>query len=74
MQRNKIDPNIGFSDYWIIKLDSTSNILWQMVLGGSAEEVPYSILQTPDGGYIVGVWSASDEDGYGFIDIDIYRQ
>lgn len=57
---NKTDPNIGLDDNWIVKLDSVGNIVWQTVIGGSDSDRPYSILQTPDGGYITGGWSGSD--------------
>src|SRR5258705_5810663 len=39
-------------DYWIVKLDSTGNLLWQKSLGGSDWDYPYSIQQTTDDGFI----------------------
>jgi hypothetical protein len=44
------------ADAWIVKLDNTGSIEWQKIIGTSAyAERAYSISQTADGGYIVGV-------------------
>jgi len=56
----------GGVDAWIVKLDVGGNIQWQKCLGGSSEEIAYSIQQTLDGGYIVASRSHSiDGDVYG---------
>ncbi|MBK9047480.1 MAG: hypothetical protein IPL74_12470 [Bacteroidetes bacterium] len=39
----------GRSDYWIVKTDSSGNILWQNTIGGEYEEALTSIKQTTDG-------------------------
>ncbi|MDD1729366.1 MAG: PKD domain-containing protein [Methanospirillum sp.] len=44
----------GGSDIWVVKLDAAGNITWQKCLGGSRSESPCSIVQTTDGGYLVG--------------------
>lgn len=55
-------PN-WYSDYWIVKIDSARNIQWQKCLGGTEEEVAYSIRQASDGGYIIaGYTNSSDAD------------
>jgi len=41
------------TDCWIVKLDETGNIQWQICLGGSLFDAANSIQQTKDGGYIV---------------------
>jgi hypothetical protein len=43
----------GESDYWVVKLSRAGTIQWQTCLGGSIDEVAFSIQQTTDGGYIV---------------------
>lgn len=49
------------TDYWIVRLDNTGNILWQRSLGGSGSDVAWSIQQTTDSGYIVAGNSASND-------------
>jgi hypothetical protein len=39
---------------WIVKLDSVGNMLWHKALGGSQSDDGSCVLQTPDGGYLVG--------------------
>lgn len=56
-----VTGNHGDSDYWIVKLDSAGNILWQKSLGGSGEDDAFSIVNTNDGGYIVGGNSNSND-------------
>jgi hypothetical protein len=50
---------VGNSDIWILKLDSTGNVVWQKTYGGSDNEYGSSIEQTSDGDYIVlaTIWS-----------------
>lgn len=55
--------NYGFFDYWIVKLSDSGEIDWQQCLGGSHDDVPTSIQQTNDGGYIVcGSTRSADGD------------
>ncbi len=43
------------ADYWVVKLSSTGNIIWERCLGGNDDDWAYSVKQTLDGGYIVAV-------------------
>ena len=56
-----VSGNHGYSDYWIVKLDSSGDIEWQKSLGGSHPEEAYSIQQTSDGGFIVAGYSESND-------------
>src|SRR5437764_606365 len=47
-----VSGNHGGGDYWIVKLDSAGSIEWQKSLGGSEDEVAYSIQEASDGGFI----------------------
>jgi hypothetical protein len=58
----------GFSDIWVIKLDSVGNLQWQKTYGGTSLDKGESIEQTKDGGYIL-VSSTLSNDG----DIDGYH-
>ena len=64
---NSIDGDVGGnngeSDFWIVKLDYTGNIIWETNLGGSNSDYASSIQQTFDGGFIVaGTTYSSDGD------------
>lgn len=48
-----VSGNHGFSDYWIIKMDTAGSLVWQKCLGGSTNDEARSVEQTSDGGYIV---------------------
>ncbi|MDR6922170.1 T9SS type A sorting domain-containing protein [Chryseobacterium sp. 2987] len=56
-----VTVNHGYSDYWIVKLDSSGNIQWQKSLGGNKEDIAHSIQQTSDGGYIIAGESYSTD-------------
>jgi len=43
----------GSADFWVLKLDSTGNILWQRTYGGTALDWAFAVRQTADGGYLV---------------------
>ncbi len=41
------------NDFWIMKVNSTGNKLWQRNYGGQKEDIGRSIIQTMEGGYMV---------------------
>jgi hypothetical protein len=53
----------GTSDYWVVKLDASRNIVWNKLLGGNSFDMGKSIQQTADGGYIVAGYSSSSASG-----------
>ena len=55
--------NHGTPDFWIVKLDGSGNIVWNKLLGGSGNDIAYSVQQTADGGYIVAGTSTSSSNG-----------
>lgn len=55
-----VSGNHGSYDYWIVKLNSSGDILWQKCLGGSGADVASSIEQTADNGYIIAGFSQSN--------------
>lgn len=57
---DKKDVSLGGDDFWIIKLDARGSEQWQRTLGGKGQEQLHSIMQTVDGGYILGGASSSD--------------
>jgi len=57
-----VTGNLG-GDYWVVKLDSVGNIVWQKSLGGTEGDKAWSVEQTTDGGYIIaGQTYSSDGD------------
>lgn len=63
VSHEKTQPNRGEYDFWIVKLDSTGQILWDKTIGGSDYEELNSIDTTPDGGFILGGLSLSGISG-----------
>lgn len=61
--------DIGNFDAWILKLDSSGNLLWDKTFGGMGQDDAYSVQQTFDGGYIV----AGRTTKYGGLDCWIFK-
>ncbi|QMU31043.1 T9SS type A sorting domain-containing protein [Adhaeribacter radiodurans] len=60
---DKTQPNKGYlgsTDYWIIKLDSDGNKIWDKTFGSNFSEFLTVIIPTADGGYLLGGYSNSD--------------
>lgn len=60
---DKTEGTHGSDDAWIVKLTSTGIIEWQNDIGGLSSDSPQIIVQTSDGGYIVGMSSLSGLTG-----------
>ena len=55
--------NKGYTDFFVIKLDSHGDIQWKKVLGGRGNETGFSIATTPDAGYVLtGETQSNDGD------------
>lgn len=57
----EVTGNHGGFDYWIVQIDSTGNIEWQLSLGGSSSDQAFSITPTSDKSFIVSGGSGSDD-------------
>ncbi len=57
------DPTHFYGDYWVVKIDSVGNKQWDKRFGGIMDESLQSIIQTNDGGYVLGGFSSSDSSG-----------
>ncbi|HRH55101.1 MAG TPA: T9SS type A sorting domain-containing protein, partial [Chitinophagales bacterium] len=57
-----LDGN-GDYDYWLIKLDSAGNLVWQNLIGGSDADKLFSVQCTSDGGILLGGESESPVSG-----------
>lgn len=49
----------GAGNYWIVRLNTEGDVVWQKFLGGNRFERATSIQQTSDGGFIVAGYSSS---------------
>jgi hypothetical protein len=56
-----VTGNQGMADYWIVKTDSSGNLVWQKCLGGTDYDNAYSVIETSDGGYLVGGYTYSTD-------------
>lgn len=50
----------GGYDIWLLKLNADGDTIWTKTYGGPYDEAGYSVLQHPDGGYIVAGWKTND--------------
>jgi hypothetical protein len=55
-----VSGNHGSLDCWMVKINSSGTIIWQKSLGGTGNDIPFSIIQTIDGGYIIAGYSDSN--------------
>ncbi|MFC1956170.1 hypothetical protein ACFLWZ_06615 [Chloroflexota bacterium] len=56
----------GGDDIWLLKLASNGNAQWHKTYGDTNWDDPYSVRQTPDGGYIMAGSTQSFTIGTGF--------
>ncbi len=60
---SKTQDSVGGYDYWVVKTDSSGNIIWNKTFGGTKNDIASAIIATSDGGYLVGGTSISDLSG-----------
>jgi hypothetical protein len=60
---NKTTVGYGIGDYWIVRVDANGDKLWELTVGGTADDWPYAIRQMGDGGWVVAGYSASGANG-----------
>jgi hypothetical protein len=56
------DPYLNSGDYWVVKIDSLGNIIWDKIVGGNAGETLWSAALTSDGGVVI-IGQAYSNDG-----------
>lgn len=57
------DVNLIYADYWVVKIDSLGNKVWDKTFGGDSEDALESIIQAKDKGYILCGRSVSGISG-----------
>lgn len=60
---NKIQPSRGSYDYWLQGITLTGDKKWEMVAGGSSNDVMFYSAQMPDGSYLLAGTSLSPKSG-----------
>ncbi len=58
-----VTGNHGNDDAWVAKLDNAGNLQWQKSFGGNNNDAATAIQQLADGGYIVGCYAISENNG-----------
>lgn len=53
----------GWTDFWVVKTDATGNILWSKLYGGNFPDVMADMIETSDGGVLIGGYSSSIVSG-----------
>ena len=55
----------GNYDFWLVKTDSSGNMMWSKTYGGTGWEDAYALVQTVDGGYaLAGITGSSGSGNY----------
>ena len=61
-----VSENAGSKDFWLLKISSEGNFLWEKTFGFSGADLGTALLETNDGGFfITGVLDVSSSDGQG---------
>ena len=60
---DKSENSRGNSDCWIVKLDSSGEVVWDKTYGGNERDGVAHLLETPDGGYLIVAYSESGISG-----------
>ncbi|WP_386059657.1 hypothetical protein [Winogradskyella pulchriflava] len=72
-----VDENKGQNDAWILKVDTSGNLIWETTIGGSNIDFSYGVAELNDGSIIaVGDSTSSDGDiieNKGFTDVLIVK-
>nr|NQU93978.1 hypothetical protein [Bacteroidota bacterium] len=55
------DPYPGSTDFWIVKIDSLGNILWDRIIGGNVLDQIWPGTLTTDGGVVAYGWTGSSD-------------
>ena len=52
-----IENNNGAFDFWVLRLQSNGEMIWQQNIGGEGDDIAFSVQETEDGGFIAaGYW------------------
>jgi len=60
---DKTQSSKGGPDYWVAKINANSDKVWDKTYGGDKEDYVMAALATPDGGFLLGGFSLSNQSG-----------
>ncbi|MEM9819514.1 MAG: gliding motility-associated C-terminal domain-containing protein [Bacteroidota bacterium] len=60
---DKMTPNYGSLDYWLVKIDANGIIQWDQTFGGTGNDQCRTLMATSDGGFLLGGFSDSPISG-----------
>jgi len=61
-----VSENAGFHDFWVLKLSSDGDLVWEKSIGFSGNDRSFSVIETIDGGFfITGFLDVSASNGEG---------
>jgi hypothetical protein len=61
----------GNNDMYVVKLDSSGNVVWTKTIGGSGDDGANSIIQSSDGAYVIAGHTRSFSSSYDFYVVKI---
>jgi hypothetical protein len=60
---DRTQANKGDGDYWLVKINANGDKVWDKAYGGNQDERMQTIINTADGGYLLGGYSTSGISG-----------
>jgi hypothetical protein len=61
----------GSNDFWLVRTDSSGNMLWNNTYGGTGNDFAYSIVKTNDGGFVMA--GSTNSSGAGNTDFFLIK-
>jgi len=58
----QVSGNHGGRDYWVVKLDTKGDLVWQQALGGTKDDFATALTTTTDGHYVITGYTSSDDN------------
>ncbi|MCB9223631.1 MAG: T9SS type A sorting domain-containing protein [Crocinitomicaceae bacterium] len=59
----KAENSMGFTDYWVVKINDSGSIIWDNTIGGAGKDVLTDAVQDTIGRYLLGGYSNSPVSG-----------
>ncbi|WP_461086205.1 PKD domain-containing protein [Spirosoma flavus] len=59
---NKTAANYGLDDYWVVKINSGGDKVWDKTYGGAVDDILFTMLAVADDSFLLGGYSSSASD------------